>query len=277
MASTLNMRYLNPTVADASDYFETVQANEVARLFMQAGYKYFFFGNQYEGLRKSSIADWNMKISVMPSEFADSLVAMTPFRPLIGRQYKYRFTSRKFEAVGDLAKNPAPTFAYAHFLVPHPPYAFARDGSQQTEVNRATRAEKDLYIDQLVATNRLVLQTIDEIQSSSARRPIIILQADEGPYLMSGDENLSPAEKMAKRHGILNAIAIPDDAIRQRLPKRLMPVNTFRFLFKEYFGAPIDLLPDRVFFWEKPEPTGAAAKRTRIIDVTNDLFGKNAS
>jgi hypothetical protein len=274
MASTLNMRYLNPKVADASDYFETVEANEVAKLFMQAGYKYFFFGNQYEGLRKSSIANWNMKISVMPSEFADSLVAMTPFRPLIGRQYKYRFTSRKFAAVAELAKDPAATFAYAHFLVPHPPYAFARDGSQQTEVNRATRPEKELYIDQLVATNRLVLQTIDEIQSASAKPPIIILHADEGPYLMAGDESLSPKEKMAKRLGILNAILIPDDAIRQRLPKPLMPVNTFRFLFKEYFGAPIEMLPNRSFFWEKPEPNGTAEAGSRIIEVTKDVLPK---
>ena len=51
-----------------------------------------------------------------------------------------------------------------------------------------------------------------------------------------------------------------------------MPINTFRFLFKEYFGAPIDLLPDRVFFWETPEPTGAAATGTRIIEVTHDVL-----
>ena len=89
-------------------------------------------------------------------------------------------------------------------------------------------------------------------------KPIIILQADEGPYLMNGDESLSRDEQIAKRLGILNAILIPDDAIRQRLPKPLMPVNTFRFLFKEYFNAPIELLPDRVFYWETPQPTGAA-------------------
>ena len=133
-----------------------------------------------------------MKISAMPSEFAESLVTMTPFRPLIGRQHKREFTLEKFAAVAELAKDPTLTFTYAHFLVPHPPYAFARDGSAQTEINRATRAEKDLYIDQLVATNRLILQTIDGILNSSAIKPIIVLQADEGPYLMAGDESLTP-------------------------------------------------------------------------------------
>jgi hypothetical protein len=270
MASTLNMRWLNSQVATTSDYFAFVDANEVGKSFIKAGYKYHFFGNQYDGLRMSSIAQWNLKISVMPSEFADSLVSMTPFRPLIGRRHKHEFTLEKFAAVAELAKDSTLTFTYAHFLVPHPPYAFARDGSAQSEINRATQPEQELYIDQLVATNRLILKTIDDILSSSAVKPIIILQADEGPYLMAGDESLSRDEQMAKRLGILNAILIPDEAVRQRLPKPLMPINTFRFLFKEYFGAPIELLPDRVFFWETPEPTGAAAAGSRIIEVTRD-------
>jgi hypothetical protein len=272
MSSTLNMRWLNSEVRKTSDYFANVETNDVGKWFMKAGYKYHFFGNQYDGLRKSTIADWNLKISVMPSEFADSLVSMTPLRPLIGRQHKHEFTLEKCAAVAELAKDPKLTFTYAHFLVPHPPYAFARDGSSQTETNRATRPEKALYIDQLVATNRLILQTIDGILSTSSVKPIIILQADEGPYLMDGDESLTQDQQRAKRLGILNAFYIPDEAIRQRLPKPLMPVNTFRFLFKEYFGAPIDLLPDRVFFWENPEPTGAAATGTRIIEVTHDVL-----
>jgi hypothetical protein len=271
MASTLNMRYLGQQVENNSDYFAMVQSNEVGKLFREAGYKYYFFGNQYDPLRKSSIADWNMKISMLPSEFADSLVNLTPFRPLIGRQHKHQFTQQKFAAVADLAKTVEPKFVYSHFLVPHPPYAFARDGSAQTELNRASRPEQELYIDQLVATNRLILQMVDRILNTSRIKPIIILQADEGPYLMSGDERLSRDEQIEKRTGILNAILIPDDDVRRRLPKPLMPVNTFRFLFEEYFGAPIDLLPNRVFYWEAAEPTGAAAAGSRIIDVTREM------
>ena len=197
---------------------------------------------------------------------------MTPFRPLFGREHKRRFVIDKFNEMAELANNPGLTFAYAHFLVPHPPYAFVRDGSAQTEINRAMRPEKELYIDQLVATNRLVLDAIDRILRDSAVKPIIILQADEGPYLMAGDESLSADEKMAKRLGILNAWLIPDEAVRQRLSKPLLPMNTFRFLFKEYFAAPIELLPNRVFYWETPLPTGAAAVGSRIIEVTQDVF-----
>ena len=199
-----------------------------------------------------------MKISLLPSEFDDSLVHMTPLRPLLGRHYKRTLALERFAQIAELASDPALTFAYAHFLLPHPPYAFARDGSAQLEINRSTWTEQQLYIDQLIATNRLVLKFLDDVLSSSDVKPIIILSADEGPYMMAGDQSLSRDEQIAKRTGILNAVLIPDAEVRQRLPVPLKPVNTFRFLFKEYFAAPIELLPDRVFYWEKPNTSGAA-------------------
>jgi hypothetical protein len=275
MACRLNMRFLRPQFGKTSDYFSAVEENEVGKLMRTSGYEYHYFGCFYAPLRKSSLAQWNLQVSLMPTEFAESLVNMTPLRPLIGRHYKHRFTLEKFTAVADLAKNPAATFAYAHFLVPHPPYAFARDGSEQSEVNRATKPEQELYIDQLVATNRMIIETIDSILASSTTKPIIILQADEGPYLMAGDESLSLEDQIAKRNGILNAFLIPDQTIRERLPQPLMPVNTFRFLFKEYFDAPVVLLPTQVFYWETPEPTGAPAPGSRIIDVTTQLSPDN--
>ena len=73
------------------------------------------------------------------------------------------------------------------------------DGSALSEVRSATRPEKELYIDQLVATNRLILKMLDELLSASSTKPIIVLQADEGPYLMEGDESLSLDEQIVKR------------------------------------------------------------------------------
>jgi hypothetical protein len=267
MSSTLNMRYLSSLVGTIPDYARAVQSNEVGKLFIKAGYRYHYFGNQYEPLRHSSIAQWNMKISLLPSEFADSLVNMTPLRPLIGRHYKRALALERFAQIAELANDPALTFAYAHFLIPHPPYAFARDGSEQSEINRTTWTEQQLYVDQLIATNGLILKLIDDILSSSDVKPIIILSADEGPYLMAGDESLSRDEQIAKRTGILNAVLIPDAEVRQQLPSPLKPVNTFRFLFREYFAAPIALLPDRVFYWDKPTMSGVATPGSRIVDV----------
>ena len=267
MAATLNMRYLNDQFRSIMDYSVPVQENDVGKLFIAAGYKFHYFGNPYDPLRKSSIAQWNMKISALPSEFAEQLVSMTPLRLLLGRHYKRTLALNRFAGVAKLAENPDPTFAYAHFLLPHPPYSFARDGSPQTETNRVTMTEQQLYVEQVVATNRMILEMIDKILKSSSEKPIIILQADEGPYLMAGDESLSESDQIKKRMGILSAVLIPDDTIRERLPTPMKPVNTFRFLFKEYFGAPFGLLPDRSFYWEKPTPAGVATPGSKIVEL----------
>jgi hypothetical protein len=87
---------------------------------------------------------------------------------------------------------------------------------------------------------------------------------------MSGDETLSQEEHMAKRLGILNAILIPDADIRQHVLKPPKPVNSFRFIFKEYFGAPIELLPERTFYWENEKASGAAVEGTHMVEVTHD-------
>jgi hypothetical protein len=271
MASTLNMRYLAPHFGELSDYFEPLDVNDVGKRFVEAGYVYHYFGNQYGPLRKSSIAQWNMRISMLPWEFADSLVNLTPFRMLIGRERKYQFVTDKFGQVADLARDPANTFAYAHFLVPHPSYAFASDGSPLSEIVQATRPEQELYVSQLIATNRLILGMLDDILSIDPKA-IIIMHADEGPYLMAGDDSLPLHDQIAKRTGILNAILIPDEAIRQQLKKAPKPVNAFRFIFKEYFGAPIELLPERTFYWQKAELNGSASPDTEIIEVGSNLI-----
>jgi hypothetical protein len=271
MTSTLNMRYLSSPVMDISTYFTLLELNDVAKALIDAGYQYHYFGNFYAPMRKSRLAKHNLPISLLPTEFADSLVNLTPFRPVIGRHYKYRFVTDKFAELTALAQDPAITFAYAHFLVPHPPYTFARDGSLVPEIQRLTKAETELYVDQLVATNRLILKMLDGILASSTIEPIIVLQADEGPYLMQGDESLSRHDQIAKRVGILNAIRIPDPDVRERLKLPLLPVNTFRFLFKEYLNAPLELLPNRVFYWEQAESHGLPVPGSAIVEVTQEL------
>ncbi len=84
-----------------------------------------------------------------------------------------------------------------------------------------------------------------------------------------GDDQRSRPQQIAKRMGILNAVHIPDDDIRAHFPQPLLPVNTFRFLFKDYFSAPIEPLPDRVFYWQQAAAAGAPVVGTALVEVGN--------
>ena len=50
--------------------------------------------------------------------------------------------------------------------------------------------------------------------------------------------------RIRERHAILNAYYLPGDGSKKLYPS-ISPVNTFRVVFSHYFGADLDLLPDR--------------------------------
>jgi len=269
MSSTLNMQYLQPMFTKRPDYSPLLKRHEVGRLLIDAGYTYHHMGNSYEPLRKNELAQSNLRVSFLPTEFADSLLKMTPLGLTLGGSFKHHFVLRKFAAIRALASDDQPTFTYAHFLLPHFTYVFNRDGS--ISWTRAPQADKQAYVDQLIATNRMILETIDELCSKSKDKPIIILEADEGPYLMPADHQLPREDQLEMRCGILSAILIPDEQIARKLPAHLAPVNVFRFLFREYFGAPLEMLPSHTFYWEEPIAIGIPQPGSRILDVTDQL------
>jgi hypothetical protein len=82
-------------------------------------------------------------------------------------------------------------------------------------------------------------------------KPIIILQADEGPYpepYRTSNRSWKKASpgQLAMKTGILNAYYFPDGDYAA-LYQTVTPVNTFRILFDKYFGMEFGLLPDRIF------------------------------
>ena len=58
---------------------------------------------------------------------------------------------------------------------------------------------------------------------------------------------------LKERMGILNAYYFPDRRY-EALYQRISPVNSFRVVLSKYFGAGLDLLPDKSFYSTWPEP-----------------------
>ena len=163
---------------------------------------------------------------------------------------------RQFRQLADIAKTKGPTFAFAHIVCPHPPYAFDRAGILPKQRWTKTNAEYERvsYADQLHYVNKLVMQTVDRILADSSTPPIIILQADHGPFtpeqLARGAGKIRiryPDGKMRPdyrdRVPIFNAYYLPGDG-RKALYDKITPVNTFRVVLAKYFGADLKLLDD---------------------------------
>jgi hypothetical protein len=153
---------------------------------------------------------------------------------------------------------PGPKFVFAHLLIPHDPYVFDIDGSFMDRPQVRAQGEPESYLRQLQYTNQRLLGIVDRIRaaySSSDDQPIIIIQADEGPFppAYRADEwgfNWMGAtdEELQQKFGILNAVYLPGvDAEAAGFHRGATQVNTFRIIFNEYFGADLPLLPERIY------------------------------
>lgn len=233
------------------------------------GYEYIHIGNYWEPtatnvdadrvLRysegaefRSALADTTLLSLLTPPDQADEDPETTDF-PLLARSH----TLFAFERLEDASHRPGPTFVFAHILVPHPPYVFDIDGTLPTAEERDGRPSKEEYVRQLQWANQRVLRAIDELLDVPAGdpQPVIILQADEGPFparFASNERefdwlNATPDE-IQKKFGILNAYHLPGvDLAKLGFYDRISPVNAFRIVFNAYFGADLPLLADTTY------------------------------
>ncbi|MCK4314372.1 MAG: hypothetical protein KAX24_01240, partial [Anaerolineae bacterium] len=110
------------------------------------------------------------------------------------------------------------------------------------------------YKNQLIFVNRRLQNAIDEILPRASDLPIIIIQSDHGPdaKLDYGGWRIEKTY-LPERMSIFNAYYFPDQNY-EALYESITPVNTFRVIFNNYFGADYELLGDRSYFasWSHP-------------------------
>jgi hypothetical protein len=150
---------------------------------------------------------------------------------------------------------PGPKFVFAHILLPHPPYVHEVDGSFRTRAASTGVSRESLFADQLAYGNSRIREIVDGLLAlPEPERPIIILQADEGPEMpqytststTTWDWNEATTEELEIKFGIMNAWYVPGDR-PVGLYDGQTSINTFPLLFRDYFGLDYGLLPDRVF------------------------------
>ena len=117
-----------------------------------------------------------------------------------------------------------------------------------------TLSYKQSYINQIMVTNKMLKGLIEKLQKDSEIQPVIIIQADEGPYperiWKSDPQNFewknATIEELKEKSGILNAYYFPRKETDNRYLS-ITPVNTFRLILNLYFAENLPLLKDRVY------------------------------
>ena len=147
-----------------------------------------------------------------------------------------------------------PTFVYAHVMCPHRPYLFGPHGERKSVVQvmtaeRSLAQAKRAYLDQVEFVNSKVNALVDQILARRDRRTIIILQGDHGPRNEAPMDQPTP-RSLREGSAILNAYYLPDG--EHALYETISPVNSFRLVFRDYFGLDYPPLADHSFHnWPK--------------------------
>lgn len=285
LASSLNMKHLTylteqvgENSSDQTTINEMLQDYEVWRFLKARGYIFIHLGSWWEPTRENRYADENISWNYLNlNEFSRQLIENSLAFPIITKIKAVEFDDEnsrrveqklripyKIEKLEELPRKKAPKFVFAHMLLPHGPYVFNAEGRKITEEEVSKKSDAENFLEQLKFTNTKINEVVEQILTKSKNPSIIILQADEGPcgltkeFSKKGwgqcgegvDWTKLSDQALRVKIRIFNAYYLPGVKMKDVLYKDITPVNTFRIIFNEYFGANYELLPDKSYIFE---------------------------
>lgn len=263
LSSMLNFDYvqsllpapIDPASRKRQPYYRLLRDNRAARFLRARGYRTVHLQSTWGGTGSNVYVDEFLPChsGLFTDEYLRAVADVSWLRAF-ATDASMDLASchlRNFDTLAAQGKAPGPKFVFAHFVPPHHPYLFDRDGrvlrhatvSDQFQFQKKLWEERAAYRDQLQFVNRRIEAVIDRLIADSPRPPVILLVSDHGPNLQEG---ISRFEERRIRLANLTALYLPD-APDGLVPDDATPVNHFRRVFDFYFDARLPLLPDRYF------------------------------
>ncbi|MBI2315073.1 hypothetical protein HYU93_03400 [Candidatus Daviesbacteria bacterium] len=296
LGSTLNMEYLNfltektngGATSDESIVTPLVQNGKVIQLLKSKGYSYIHVGSGWDPTRSNPKASQNFVLKggryPFADEFTSGFLQTTLASPILTKLYpdptavsekpkNNEERSRilyEFEVFNQIINQGGPKFVFTHILIPHDPYVLGKDCEPLPETVTSKSGEKENYLNQLQCANKKMEEVLTKILASSSVKPVILIQADEGPLpiLNPISKNLAwknaSDQSLKEKFPILTAYLLPGNKNNVLYPA-ITPVNSFRLIFNTYFGTNLPLLPDRNIIFEDDK------NYYKFIDVTEKL------
>ena len=269
LASTLYMDYLNllgdDPRAKGSNWrpiYEMLDETRASKFLISQGYDFLQFGSWWVGTYDNPLAKENhphgfseFEMIYLRTTAALPVSHILPRRPLTMRldwdNAQCQRVGPQVEEIKAIGERDKPVYVFAHFLVTHGPFVFTPEGRCLTLQEQIKRGEDQGYVDGIAYANKIIEEIVTTLQSPDREPPIIIIQADEGPF-PERDWSIpwqdSPVDDLRIKTGILNAYFFPNKDYGS-LRSDITPVNSYRVVFNNYLGANFPILPDRIFFF----------------------------
>ena len=254
---------LGPKATDPTLPNHLVENNRVVSFLKGRGYKFLFFPSQWWfSTAHNRNADWEFHAwngfqpgrEATRSDLRRSFVRST----LLDRFHKDHawdadHVRRTLAGLQLVPQRPEATFAFAHLINPHGPYALAADCETLKARLRDVRWPAGggmPYIEQLQCLNRMVLSVVTRLLEQSAGPPIILIVGDHGTnslrYSSAKSARHVSSAQARERFGAFGAFYLPDGG-GQSFPDTVTLVNVFRNVLNHYFDAEIPAVPDDLY------------------------------
>jgi len=278
ITGTIGMNYLSdiaaqqgPASTNLQPLYAVIQHSPVAEFLEGRGYRFINNGSWFGPTQVIGDANENTYTTNPDAEtdftaildqttFNPVLATLLPHSsPIISKTDQIHINAALLQqrVLARMPDEPSPKFVFSHILLPHPPYVFNVDGSYPTPEQQKSRSEAESMNIQLTYTNNLIRQEVDRLLAvPDDQKPIIIIQADEGPYTYrynhdkeGFDWTQATPEELESKFGILNAMFLPGTpAAGSPQPyQTITSVNTFRLIFDQFYGQHYPMLPDRTY------------------------------
>jgi hypothetical protein len=277
LSCSLNGVYLDPLVrglgVDQTELSDLIGQSDFLATLKPLGYRFVTFATGFDPTEHPE-ADVYLSPHPFSTGFQRMVVDSTPLLlvwPGVRGKTKATLSRERIlyalDHLADVARDRRPTFTLAHLMCPHPPFYFGEHGEDVSrkymrytlqggdrEHGRFRRPDefRAAYRGQTAFVTERIQETIDRVLANSPEPPIIVLQSDHGSELYLDRESVANSD-VGERMPILNAYLFPDRKY-ERLYQQITPVNSFRVVLDTFFGASLELLPDRSYFstWTHP-------------------------
>ena len=280
LASSLNFTLLDAMARDvgyaSSDrepLYAMIRDNRAMAFLKSQGYRLITVSSSIEPTDFKDV-DRYFGFALSESEFRSVLLDTTPWPLFFGsRRSAESYDAHRgrilnaFLALEESAFEKGPFFMFVHLMAPHPPFVFGPNGEPREPGYLFSMVDADrlhggseaavgdyisCYRDQLAFLNTRILKAVDAILGHAAEPPLIVIQGDHGSRAYT-DFDRPEASYFKENLAILNAYYLPA-AGRDLVYPTISPVNTFRMIFRHYFGADLEPLPDTSAWttWRRP-------------------------
>lgn len=242
-----------------------VENNRAARFLKARGYKYALFPSTWWGITQHSpLADiefdarpaFRIADEVRRTELRVAVLRSTLLRSTLRRERAdAEFYRRTFAGLRDMPRDPAPTFTFAHVLLPHIPYLFdegcrALDRPIGAEMEADTPEQRAAYLRQVRCVDGLVLDLVTTLLRESRTPPVILVVGDHGSRFSDvryyeRPDRVSPAF-IRERFGALGAFYLPAGG-EAAFHEPITLVNVLGNVLRHYFLADLPRSPDELY------------------------------